>query len=87
MQIKSRESLDPVKQAKTELAEEVAVELDDLVDKLDSFLEMRIAAEFDELKADILQVKAVNEALIEENQRFRDQITVLLQSADQAGNK
>lgn len=42
---------------KHKLAEEVAKELDDLVDKMDAFFEMRIAAELEELKEDIEVVK------------------------------
>jgi hypothetical protein len=42
---------------KHRLAEEVAKELDGLVDKLDQFLEMRLEEEFDELKEEIEVVK------------------------------
>jgi hypothetical protein len=42
---------------KHKLAEEVAVELDSLVDKIDAFLEMRLAAELEELKEDLDIVK------------------------------
>lgn len=42
---------------KHKLAEEVAVELDALVDKIDAFLEMRLSAEVDELKEDLDIVK------------------------------
>lgn len=42
---------------KHNLAEEVAAELDDLVDKIDAFFEMRITAELEELKEDIEVVK------------------------------
>lgn len=44
-------------EAKHELAEQVAAELDDLVDKIDAFFEMRITAEMDELKEDLEVVK------------------------------
>lgn len=42
---------------KHKLAEEVAVELDQLVDKIDAFLEMRLSEEMDELKEDLEIVK------------------------------
>jgi len=42
---------------KHKLAEEVASELDQLVDKIDAFFEVRLAAELDELKEDIEVVK------------------------------
>jgi hypothetical protein len=42
---------------KHKLATEVAAELDQLVDKIDTFLEMRLAAEMDELKEDLEIVK------------------------------
>lgn len=47
-------AVDPavVKAIKIALAEEVAAELDELVDKLNDFLEIRIKAEFDELRED-----------------------------------
>lgn len=54
-----------------EIAGEVAEELNELVDKMDAFLEMRITFEIDELKDDILQTKAVNDTLMEENMKFR----------------
>lgn len=42
---------------KHKLAEEVATELDGLVDKIDQFFEMRLAAEMEELKEDLAVVK------------------------------
>lgn len=42
---------------KHKLAEEVASELDQLVDKIDAFFEVRLAAELDELKEDLDVVK------------------------------
>jgi len=42
---------------KHKLAEEVASELDQLVDKIDAFFEVRLSAEIDELKEDIEVVK------------------------------
>lgn len=42
---------------KHKLAEEVASELDQLVDKIDTFFEVRLGAELDELKEDIAIVK------------------------------
>jgi hypothetical protein len=39
------------------LAEEVATELDDLVEKIDAFFEVRLTAELEELKEDIQAVK------------------------------
>lgn len=42
---------------KHRLAEEVAKELDELVDKIDAFFEMRLTAEMDELKEDLEIVK------------------------------
>ncbi len=42
---------------KHKLAGEVATELDALVDKIDAFFEMRLAAEMDELKEDLETVK------------------------------
>lgn len=42
---------------KHKLAEEVASELDQLVDKIDQFFEVRLAAEMDELKEDLEIVK------------------------------
>jgi hypothetical protein len=42
---------------KHKLAEEVAAELDQLVDKIDAFFEVRLAAELDELKEDLDVVK------------------------------
>lgn len=42
---------------KHKLAEEVAKELDSLVDKIDAFFEMRLTAEMDELKEDLEVVK------------------------------
>lgn len=42
---------------KHKLAGEVAAELDDLVDKIDAFFEMRITAELEELKEDLEVVK------------------------------
>lgn len=84
-----KEALDPINVAKIELAVEVSKELDDLVDKLDSFLEMRLAAEFDELREDIAKCKelrTINEVLMEENMRFRDQITVLSMQLLQAAS-
>lgn len=42
---------------KHKLAEEVASELDQLVDKIDAFFEVRLSAELDELKEDIAVVK------------------------------
>lgn len=42
---------------KHKLAEEVASELDQLVDKIDAFFEVRLAAELDELKEDLEVVK------------------------------
>jgi hypothetical protein len=42
---------------KHKLAEEVAKELDSLVDKIDAFFEMRLTAEMDELKEDLELVK------------------------------
>lgn len=42
---------------KHKLAEEVASELDGLVDKIDAFFEVRLAAELDELKEDLDVVK------------------------------
>jgi len=42
---------------KHKLAEEVAAELDQLVDKIDAFFEMRLTAEIDELKEDLEIVK------------------------------
>jgi len=42
---------------KHKLAEEVASELDQLVDKIDAFFEVRLAAELDELKEDLDIVK------------------------------
>lgn len=42
---------------KHKLAEEVASELDELVDKIDKFFEVRLAAELDELKEDLEVVK------------------------------
>ena len=52
---------------KQELAHELAIELDDLVNKIDAFLEDRIEAEFDELREDLFRVQAINDALMEEN--------------------
>ena len=51
-----------------------------LVDNISDFLEMRITAEFDELREDIddaLMLRTVNGALMKENMAFRDQITAL----------
>jgi hypothetical protein len=48
-----------------------------LVDKIDEFLEERIRAEFDELKAELLTKMGVIDALTAENMHFRDQITAL----------
>lgn len=64
--------IDPaaVATAKKLIAQEVAVEFDKLVNRMDSFLEMRIAAEFDELREDIEQVTI-------ENAMLRDQVTAL----------
>lgn len=42
---------------KHKLANEVAAELDDLVDKIDAFFEMRLSAEMEELKEDLEIVK------------------------------
>lgn len=42
---------------KKKLAEEVAVEIDSLVDKIDNFLEVRIVEEIEELKEDLEVVK------------------------------
>lgn len=42
---------------KHKLAEEVAKDLDDLVDKIDAFFEVRLSAELDELKEDLAIVK------------------------------
>jgi len=42
---------------KHRLAEEVAAELDDLVDKIDAFFEVRLAEELEELKEDLEVVK------------------------------
>ncbi|WP_407304008.1 hypothetical protein [Acinetobacter sp.] len=42
---------------KHKLAEEVAAELDGLVDKIDAFFEMRLSAEMEELKEDLEVVK------------------------------
>jgi hypothetical protein len=44
-------------EAKHQMAREVAEELDDLVDKIDAFFEMRISAELEEMKEDIEVVK------------------------------
>lgn len=44
-------------EAKRELAEEVSTELDELVDKIDAFFEMRLQAEMEELKEDLEIVK------------------------------
>lgn len=44
-------------EAKHTLAEEVAKELDQLVDKIDAFFEVRLAAELEELQEDIALVK------------------------------
>lgn len=45
---------------KQQLAEEVAKELDQLVDKIDAFFEIRLTAEMDELKEDLEVVKQNN---------------------------
>jgi hypothetical protein len=42
---------------KHQMAEQVATELDELVDKIDAFFEMRLSAELDELKEDLEVVK------------------------------
>lgn len=42
---------------KHKLAEEVATELDELVDKIDAFFEVRLSAELEELKEDLSVVK------------------------------
>ncbi len=44
-------------EARHEMAEQVSSELDELVDKIDAFFEVRLAAEMDELKEDIEIVK------------------------------
>lgn len=44
-------------EARHEMAEQVSVELDELVDKIDAFFEVRLSAEMDELKEDIEIVK------------------------------
>lgn len=62
---------------KVELAAEVALELDALVEKLDSFLELRITQEFEELRQDILTVNQMNKKLLDENAHFRNVITDL----------
>lgn len=78
------------KAALQEVAAQCAVELDMLVDKMDSFLEMRIQLEVDELKDDILQTKTINDALMEENIQMRQEIEQLtydnLKLALAAGN-
>jgi BMFP domain-containing protein YqiC len=119
MKITSKTPTD-VQLMKQEIANEVAAELDSLVNHLDNFLEERLSAEFDELKADIITCKKindvlraectrieaayndaqkeyltlkesliaathVNDVLMEENMRFRDEITCLsLQTLKQA---
>ena len=53
---------------------------EDLIDKLDAFLEMRLEEEFTELRDEIAKAKeliAVNDVLMQENMRFRDEITHL----------
>jgi len=51
------EYAEKIVEEKHKLAEEVASELDQLVDKIDAFFEVRLAAELDELKEDIEVVK------------------------------
>jgi hypothetical protein len=51
------EYAEKIVEEKHKLAEEVASELDQLVDKIDAFFEVRLAAELDELKEDIDVVK------------------------------
>lgn len=85
MIITSRNTEQTVEEMKMEMAQEVAIELDKLVDHLDAFLEIRIGAEFDELRDSIKQTIAINDALMQENMRFRDEITHLsLKSLDHA---
>lgn len=88
MKIKSREELgltleqyrvvrDDVKEM---LIDQWIVEREALIEHLDSFLELRIEAEFEELKedlADSITLHNLIEALTEENMAFRDQITAL----------
>ena len=47
-------------EAKSQMAEEVQNDLVQLVEKLDSFLEVRIAAEFAELKDDVMEARELN---------------------------
>lgn len=51
------ESAAKLVEAKHELAEQVAQELDELVDKIDQFLEMRISSEMEEFNEDLQIVK------------------------------
>lgn len=51
------EAAEKLVEAKHQLAEEVAAELDDLVDKIDAFFEVRLAEELSELKEDLDVVK------------------------------
>lgn len=51
------EYAEKIVEEKHKLAEEVASELDQLVDKIDAFFEVRLAAELDELKEDLEVVK------------------------------
>jgi hypothetical protein len=51
------EYAEKIVEAKHKLAEEVAAELDALVDKMDAFFEVRLGAELEELKEDIAIVK------------------------------
>ena len=51
------EYAEKIVEEKHKLAEEVAAELDGLVDKIDQFFEMRLQAEMDELKEDLEVVK------------------------------
>jgi len=44
-------------EAKSEMADELKGDLEDLVEKLDTFLEIRLAAEMDELKEDLEEVR------------------------------
>lgn len=51
------EYAEKIVEEKHKMAEEVAGELDQLVDKIDAFFEVRLAAELDELKEDLEVVK------------------------------
>lgn len=72
------ESAEKLVEAKAEMANELKADLKELVEKIDSFLEIRIAAEIEELREDLEVVKKnefgrrIFEAFSEEFMRFAD---------------